>query len=977
MNYDSFNIKREYLTYITKKEPQDADEIYRAMQKIDQYAIQNGISDCSFFKFPSLKTISILKELTTNNVYFKQKSLEETKAIEKGLDHLLAFTEKLIGSRDVVYKNRNKVVLGDFSFKLGFNGLIRRVIDGFEISYKCLGTDIFLEALDNPKKFYNIIKILNRLDSDKDLYVKYSNFIKLGLKEEISYDEYKTIHSHKNEILSGNFRFKINVEDELSDLINEYEYSYDVLGSDVVSDIKANPQKYCEIIKTLNNLSQEYKEYDICFCNTIKLLNDIPEELRSKPAYGFIISLLNEEEAGCLLKISNMRKINLGLLPDLLNMGMSKECKLISKLYSRCTFNISETICTLTEELQKNEMQKNILVLRSKDYTLDQIGKQYQKTRERVRQIESKARTKFDSWDRKNKLLLKISALLDSKGVLSTSEVSSFIGDYGREITYLLKVADSNYYSYNSAADSFILYDQEIVDKAINFVNDMPEMVGIDSIKSYQDNAFTLMEIEKDLFDFAIQLSYRKTGNVYSKSALSVGRMYLYIIQKYYPDGISVYDDEVMLQFRNRIKDEFDNIDIAANDRAIRARVLDICVMCGKGKYKIKKESYMPNELFSEIVSYINENENSVIIISSIYSKFESELLSYGINNRYYLQGILKEKLQDSFSFTRDYIFKDKNISSFYQQVVDYIKTFNYPITKKQIYENFPGITEIVLSFSVSDENIINLFGEYLHGSKLNLNDDDINYLRETVRNIANDGVSHHGKELYEFVLLDNPTLLNKAGIFHSFSLFSVVEYLFRNEFQFLRPYFAMNDVTIVKLQDVISEFVKSQEKIEIEKITNYAKEIRYLVYSILDLVNSFNNTHLLITSKSIAAIEYIGVTEQMANDIEKMIIKEVDMPTYISNLSCISQFPKLNVPWNEWLIYSILLKWGKETDVAVSNKYFQLAHPIVSIKGNMNLDLLKQDDISFDDEYEYELDDSDNIDDLISDVIEDELFED
>ena len=85
---------------------------------------------------------------------------------------------------------------------------------------------------------------------------------------------------------------------------------------------------------------------------------------------------------------------------------------------------------------------------------------------------------------------------------------------------------------------------------------------------------------------------------------------------------------------------------------------------------------------------------------------------------------------------------------------------------------------------------------------------------------------------------------------------------------------------------------------------------------------------------------------------------------------------PKLNIPWTEWLIYSVLLKWGKNTDLSVTNKYFYYAHPVVAPKGKLDISDVNIDEISTTGNDEFIIDDLDNIDDLIADAIDDELFE-
>jgi hypothetical protein len=77
---------------------------------------------------------------------------------------------------------------------------------------------------------------------------------------------------------------------------------------------------------------------------------------------------------------------------------------------------------------------------------------------------------------------------------------------------------------------------------------------------------------------------------------------------------------------------------------------------------------------------------------------------------------------------------------------------------------------------------------------------------------------------------------------------------------------------------------------------------------------------------------------------------------------------PKINVPWHEWLIYSIVRNYSSKLDVGVSNSIFKLAIPLISPKGMMNDE--KFVGLATSTDHSYNIDDLDNIDDLIEDYL-------
>ncbi len=161
-----------------------------------------------------------------------------------------------------------------------------------------------------------------------------------------------------------------------------------------------------------------------------------------------------------------------------------------------------------------------------------------------------------------------------------------------------------------------------------------------------------------------------------------------------------------------------------------------------------------------------------------------------------------------------------------------------------------------------------------------------------------------------------------------------------------------------------------------ISEIIAFARENRYEVYSILDLLNSFNVTHLITDRNTLSTIDYLGITDGIAKEILSILKDEITETTLITSLECIHRLPKINVPWTEWLLYSIVNKWGDTLVVGTTSNQFKLSVPVIAPCGK--LDVQKYEGVSVDTTVSIaQVDDLDNIDDLISDLIEFDLDED
>ena len=84
--------------------------------------------------------------------------------------------------------------------------------------------------------------------------------------------------------------------------------------------------------------------------------------------------------------------------------------------------------------------------------------------------------------------------------------------------------------------------------------------------------------------------------------------------------------------------------------------------------------------------------------------------------------------------------------------------------------------------------------------------------------------------------------------------------------------------------------------------------------------------------------IESIGVSEDYAKTIENLILEEINGTEPIYNLDCLYYLDKINVRWNEWLIYSLLNKWSENLEVAASNSQLRASTALVARKGELDI---------------------------------------
>jgi len=776
--------------------------------------------------------------------------------------------------------------------------------------------------------------------------------------------------NYRDEIAIGDFSVfdKLELSEEEAVQLQKYKEAYEVLGEELVFESVSSAEKIIPIVEMFVDYQNRIKkQVEIC-----KMANALPNARKSNKAFGYINAFTLDESKRALLKeMCESEDASLLSMAGTNKVDDAKAYILLKSFFKWCAFDLTKEIDDLFCALYENERIKTVIQLRSRKQTLEQVGNTLGVTRERVRQIEAKAKRLFSRLHSRIRIISKIAAERNGDTILTPIEVEEYCGSNTSDLLFFLQSYESSNYTYDRQLDVFIVGDDSITGRVQSSIDSLPEMIKANQLDSMLGEVAEEADVPVEMLEKAFLDDYRLTGEVYHRYRLSLVTIYERVLETHYPNGFKAYDAEELQNFRKIIADEYGDVGLPTNDRALTSRVASICVLCGKGLYRLKNKDYIPRQLANRICDYIENNENTIFLTNTLFSVFEKELLAAGIDNKYFLQGVLHELFADKFIFRRDYISKDIDVTSVYSAVVEFIKKSNFPVSKVQIQEAFPGITEIVINLSVGDPTVLNYFGEYLHASKLDILDGEKLYLFNVINELLSDGEAHHGREMYDIVSREKPEILTRNAAMYPFSAFSIVEYLFRDKFQFSRPYMAKNGVEIGRPAERLHDLIYSSDEFTVNEISEFSRENHFQIYSLLEYVNSCNDEFLLINDDTMMRIERTGITDETVAVIENMILSKLSGTTTIANLECWSQFPEILVPWTDWLVYSAIKKWGNRLEVSTSYNQFRSAVPLVAPKGKMDesqfwgMDketLLVQPIL---------IDNLDNIDDLIADYID------
>ncbi|MCI6691485.1 MAG: hypothetical protein MR510_03170 [Clostridium sp.] len=831
------------------------------------------------------------------------------------------------------------------------------------INVKGFGKNSFIEMDEKMREL-----VCNTKDDDETELSEETIEFNSGLKRFKEYNQ---------QICNGDFSFCNNwdLSESEKKILNQLKDAYAIIDKELLIEFNnVTPYAIC-ILDMLSNVVQKYDKQQKkrrIIKNAFNMLDDARKKCLVE---GFIYAYTDDEkkqgQLRDILSRSHCSTFSSFVCSEII---LDKECENeVLNFLKWCSFDLYKDIDKFMENLYENDRERIIVQARASGDTLAALGEKMNITRERVRQIEGKAKKKFVNLLNKYHLILKIYAIRNQDEILTPTELYEYFGFETDTILYLLKNTESSSYVYDKELDVFIVGETDLAERAQSYVDTLPESFSDKKIEKYVQDGIVEYDLTEEIIKKVISEEYQLTGRTYHRSRLTRGGIYEHILRYYYPDGLWVYGKKEIKEFREYVAHDYGNITLPQNDRALVAQICRAAILCGRGIYKAKESKYISVQLAKEIFEYVENSEFPIFMTNTLFSVFEDKLRAENIDNKYYLQGILHELYGDKWTFRRDYITKDNEVTSVYSSICMFVKNSVYPIKKQEIFDVFPGITEIVINFAITAPEIINLFGTYIHVDNLKITDRDLSYLRNVVYKFLEKSSVWHCKDLFEYIMNDNPVLLSNNFINFPFGLYSLLEHYFGSEFNFSRPYIAREDAEIERTDNVIRETIQASDRIEISEFQTYAKEHYHQISSILEFIDSCNETHLLINSDELASIDIIGITDKIAAEAEKMIIQELDNTEPISNLSCLHQLPRLNVEWTEWLVYSVIKKWSTMLDVEPSSNKFHQAVPMIAPKGQLVLDGFEH--ISVEDAGNITLaDDLRNIDDLICDYILEDL---
>ena len=840
---------------------------------------------------------------------------DKTKTIDMIFDSLKArdSTNSIIHVNNVHYKD----------YQIEYLGLSTRTCNCLK-SHGINSIGDLLEFPDEQLKDIRSLGILTYYDIKKAI----RNFEDMQAVESVDIKSISRITNNISQLCIKQIDAMLNEKPDLDtldldakelDVLKSIEFMIKKLG------IKSCQKKYCDLNKDNVDFIYEaiFFKYNIEWLE--KHFDMIDKEiLKFKPEL-FIYAF---EESN--FKILELYKLiekcdTIGDLNQFFNVIVS-ETALLAKTKKFIDFllqDISHIAENLFDRICVNEQEKTVIQSRAAGGSLKDAGILVKLTGERVRQIEIKVIKRFNIMRTGKNILLWICAIQNSRGIVKVEHLIDLLPNRQQELLYLFKSTNDADYNYHINLDSFVFRKVESEIKlAEEYVKGMIDFFFVHEKESIINTSSTEINIDRHLVELFIDKAYIFNGKIYYKYGVSLDGLYSHLLEKFYPQGTNISRTDIL---QLKFTEVFGNIKYHETTRKVNSRIINICILCARGTYLHPNHMRIPIELTQKIDNFIQNSPRNTLTYLELFEEFKEELLlNSTVNNRYYLQGVIKYFFKDKYLLSRDYVSKniDSNIDD---EIYKFIRS-KPNVSRAEIRSAFNGITDTMLNRTMQESNSILLFdnGIYSTFDKFNLNK-----WHDEIEKIIKDSIAIYpisSRKFFEVIQSAAPDFLEENAIDSHSKLFYILRHMFSKEFSFYRPFIGQIAHKKWRNANIIERYVLETglQTIKITELKAFCREHHFKFQSWIFLFKQIDDILIRIDSNQMIRLDLLDINEHKIKEISDHLLKGISAKGYLSlkKIDSFEDFPDVGVAWTSFLLKSIVQKFISKITI-LHDSYF------------------------------------------------------
>lgn len=568
--------------------------------------------------------------------------------------------------------------------------------------------------------------------------------------------------------------------------------------------------------------------------------------------------------------------------------------------------------------------------------TLEEAGQQFGFTRERSRQIEKNATEKVinASWKITNQLYAMFFNLATAETrYVSVDDVEQYLGTKLRT-AYVLFILENRDFDIKYSKEFNVIYNIDVIglDELTAEVTDVYGQI-IDLVDFNSLNLFEQSVVKKNY-----KLTYDK---YYIHKDLRERELIGYLIDELFPDGYKSWNDDDYELLKDKYLEKY-GINEFPSACAIR-RYLERLNYCqiDKGTYKNRSQCItLPEDLVEDIVNYCLTN-GPMVPYASMFSRFKDQLKDLGINNYFYLKGLIDPKLPAEFVTCRNSLNTSSNVVSSYEAFLNFIKSFNGEFTLEDLRYRFEGVKDYtfynVLYNEINNGLIWLTSKKFIYISKVVITDETItefkNFIDGVFSSLGTNVAS--SRKIYAKLSLTNKPLLEKLKLARdNFSTFSLIRYLFKDEYGFNRPIISLDKNADTNTYNVIVNYASSLETFNSKAIKNYVSKMNIAgLYSYLAFMEDMSDNFVQVNIETMIRKDKFEMTDDQVKELDNLISLIIGRFEQIDTRSFngYQMLPKVKYHWNKYLLAGVVRSFlADKYEVTNTENYYDLTDFII-----------------------------------------------
>ncbi len=685
--------------------------------------------------------------------------------------------------------------------------------------------------------------------------------------------------------------------------------------------LRKSSKYYQRIDETISNIDESYKNL------SIKALFEDD-------------SLVNILVSNGIYTVGELTNLSVESLMVVFSSNIELYLSVLKEMTEEFESSYKEKIKSLIETL--DERQRDVLIERNgllsgKEKTLEEVGQMFNLTRERARQIEAKALNKITanlSLFRNIFICLYSALARKNDKYIIRNKLYEYVGnDLISGFILLLIKEDDGVIRYDDIYQ--IIYNNSICSVS-DIKNEIIEVYGdVITKRDYE----ALDKLEKQI----VLEEYRLLNDVcYLRKGIPERQLSLNVIDEEFPKGLRISDEDQFLKFKEAYIKKY-----GFWDSNLSLRLLGT-YMDRNGYCQINRGTYL-NRLYTvKISSKLRDKLINFIILSnhnvfytSMYEHFKSELQELGVDNYFYLKGLIDYELPSEFHTKRNYIQVGEVKMTAKESIVNYMKSFNGAFTLNDLQTQFEGIKDYVFYnhlYSEIDNGLIWISSKkFIYNDKFVITEETKNKLKNFISslfNSLNTKVMSTKKIYARLKLLNKELLENLKVVVDSFSLYSLLKILFKDDYYYKRPLIALEKAEDFNQETVIRDFVLKQESFNLKTIKNFTTKLSLRgLYSYLEFMEEMSDLFIQVNVDTMVSKEKINLSKQTLDEFKRVInliftrFDALDMSTF----SGYAMLPQLDYKWNKYLFVGIIRTFfSEEYDVENTAAFYDVTNFIV-----------------------------------------------